>query len=188
MHTVIGSILAYLSVRFILPDWQYRNLSQLLSNALQSNEKYFKAIYSKDIDVNTYNQLRQDAHQADTALTAAWQSIKVEPKRAKHFEEQAFRLTYLNHTILSYISAFGAHNRNNEIFEENLVVCHEISDILSKANTNLLNKDTTDINPLIILKDADTIRREHPTRTMLLLLNIRRFAYELYVEAGKMVE
>lgn len=188
LHTVIGSILAYLSVRFILPDWQYKNLSLLLSDALQSNEKYFEAIYSKDIDVNTYNQLRQNAHQADTALTAAWQSIKVEPKRAKHFQEQAFRLTYLNHTILSYISAFGAHNRNNEIYEENLVVCYEISNILSEANANLLNNEEIEIEPSIILKDAEDIRREHPTRTMLLLLNIRRFAYELYVEAGKMVE
>lgn len=186
MHTIIGSILAYLSVRFILPDWQYKNLSHLLSDALKSNEKYFEAIYSENIDVETYNQLRQNAHQADTALTAAWQSIKVEPKRAKQFQDQAFRLTYLNHTILSYISAFGAHNKNNEIYEENLVVCHEVSNILFEANSSLLNKDNIEDKTSIVLRDANQIRREHPTRTMNLLLNIRRFAYELYLEAGKM--
>lgn len=188
MHTVIGSILAYLSVRFILPDWQYKNLSQLLSDALESNEKYFEAIYSDGIDVETYNKLRQNAHQADTALTAAWQSIKVEPKRAREFQDQAFRLTYLNHTTLSYISAFGAHNKNNEIYEENMVVCREISKILYEANSNLKNKNANNIENLIQLKDAEDIRREHPTRTMLLLLNIRRFAYELYMESGKMGE
>lgn len=188
MHTVIGSILAYLSVRFILPDWQYKNLSLLLSDALESNEKYFEAIYSDNIDVETYNQLRQDAHQADTALTAAWQSIKVEPKRAKYFQDQAFRLTYLNHTTLSYISAFGAHNKNNEIYEENMVVCREISQILCEANANLNNKNGNIADHPLQLKDAEEIRREHPTRTMLLLLNIRRFAYELYVESGKMAK
>lgn len=186
LHTIIGSVLAYLSVRFILPDWQYRNLSQLLSDALQSNEKYFEAIYSENIDSETYNQLRQAAHQADNALTAAWQSIKVEPRRAKQFQSQAFRLTYLNHTILSYISAFGAHNKNNKIYEENLVVCHETSKILSQAYA-LLSKQTND-KPIesLQIRDDDEIRTEHPTRTMLLILNIRRFAQELYVEAGKM--
>ena len=183
LHTLIGSILAYLSVRFILPDWQYRNLSQLLSNALLSNEKYFEAIYSDDINSETYNILRQQAHQADTALTSAWQSIKVEPKRAKAFQDQAFRLTYLNHTILSYISAFGAHNRDNKIFEENLVVCHEISKILSDAHALLLNPHHVEAVQLEIPADSDVSHIENPTRTMLLLLNIRRFAHELYLES-----
>lgn len=185
LHTIIGSVLAYLSVRFILPDWQYRNLSLLLSNALQSNEKYFEAIYSEDIDSETYSQLRREAHQADNDLTAAWQSIKVEPRRAKQFQSQAFRLTYLNHTILSYVSAFGAHNKDNKIYEENLVVCHEISKILCEAHDLLLHQNGATIEHLQI-RDAEEIRNEHPTRTMLLLLNIRRFAYELYVEAGEL--
>lgn len=186
LHTVIGSVLAYLSVRFILPDWQYRNLSQLLSTALECNEKYFEAIYTEGIDEDTYNELRQAAHQADNALTAAWQSIKVEPRRAKYFQEQAFRLTYLNHTTLSYISAFGAHNKNNKIYEENLVVCHEISRVLCDAHDLLINKGQAIGASPLELRDAEEIRNEHPTRTMLLLLNIRRFAHELYVEAGNM--
>lgn len=188
LHTIIGSALAYLSVRFILPDWQYRNLSQLLSNALESNQKYFEAIYSEDIDSETYNQLRQSAHQADNALTAAWQSIRVEPRRAKQFQSQAFRLTYLNHTILSYISAFGAHNKNNKIYAENLVVCHEVSDILCKAHDSLISENENSIHEPLIIRDAQEIRNEHPTRTMLLILNIRRFAYELYLETEKLVD
>lgn len=183
LHTIIGSVLAYLSVRFILPDWQYRNLPLLLSNALESNEKYFRAIYSDDVDSETYNQLRQEAHHADAALTAAWQSIKVEPRRARQFQDQAFRLTYLNHTTLSYISAFGAHNRNNKIYEENLVVCHEISNILCEARRLLLKDNSQDELAPIQMRDSKKTAGEHPTRTMMLLLNIRRFAYELYVEA-----
>ncbi len=187
LHTIIGSVLAYLSVRFILPDWQYKNLSQLLSDALLSNQKYFEAIYSDDIDSDTYNQLRQSAHQADNALTAAWQSIKVEPRRARQFQEQAFRLTYLNHTILSYISAFGAHNKNNNIYKENLVVCYETSSILCNAHDLLFNQpiDMANENKLLQIRSTEEIKSEYPTRTMLLILNIRHFAYELYLEARK---
>ncbi len=187
LHTIIGSVLAYLSVRFILPDWQYRNLSKLLSDALKSNEKYFEAIYSENVDSETYNYLRQAAHQADNALTAAWQSIKVEPRRARYFQEQAFRLTYLNHTTLSYISAFGAHNKNNKIYEENLVVCHEISSILCGAH-HLISNVAGGESDKLLLRDANEIMSQHPSRTMLLLLNIRRFAHELYIESEKLVE
>ena len=112
INTIIGSTLAYLSVRFILPDWQYRNLSQLLAQTISNNRSYFEAIYSDSVSIEKYTFVRQQAHQADTALTSAWQSIKVEPKGARLLKEQAFRLTYLNHTMLSYIAAFGAHHKN----------------------------------------------------------------------------
>lgn len=189
IYTVVGSIIAYLSVRFILPDWQYRNLSQLLSNALINNQKYFEAIYSDDIDNEIYATLRQNAHQADNALTSAWRSIKVEPKRAKQFQDQAFRLTYLNHTILSYISAFGAHNKDNKIYEKNLIACREISDIILRANSLLMNKEDSNQDQLTILPTAEAdVKADQFSRTMILLLNIRRFAEELYIEASKMRE
>ncbi len=186
LHTIIGASLAYLSVRFILPDWQYRNLSHLLSNTLQSNESYFRAIYSENIDSETYVQLRKNAHETDTELTSAWQSIKVEPRRAKKFQDQAFRLTYLNHTLLSYISAFGAHNRYNTIYEENLVVCREISDILTAANNILTDNEAGDIMANHRIEHLTPAQLEEQTRTMRLLINIRRFANELYQEAKKL--
>lgn len=186
LHTIIGSVLAYLSVRFILPDWQYRNLSQLLSNALQSNESYFEAIYSDKVGSEAYNIVRQNAHQADNALTSAWQSIKVEPRRAKQFQDQAFRLTYLNHSMLSYISAFGAHNKGEKLDDGNKAVCQEISDILCTANSLLLQGPEKDkMNP-VLLETLDDDREEARNRGMILLSNIRRFAYELYLEAKTM--
>ena len=185
MNTIAGSLLAYISVRFILPDWQYRNLSQLLSNALSSNKAYFESIYN-DVDTEVYNETRQRAHEADTALTSAWQSIRVEPKGAQLFKEKAFRLTYLNHTMLSYISAFGAHHKNKSMDAEDLVVCRNISDILSEAHLMLTTKECSGK-----IQDEKVLHEEggfeaQPRHAIILLSNIRRFAKELYLEAKEM--
>ena len=183
INTIIGSTLAYLSVRFILPDWQYRNLSQLLAQTISKNKSYFEAIYSDNVNIDKYTIVRQQAHQADTELTSAWQSIKVEPKGARMLEEQAFRLTYLNHTMLSYISAFGAHHKNRKIENEDLEVCKEISHILSDAYNILDNKSDPTITSNIKGSDAYIKNQVQPTHAIILLGNIRRFAKELYTEA-----
>ncbi len=185
MNTLVGSVLAYLSVRFILPDWQYKNLSQLLSNALLNNKAYFESIY-QDVGTEEYNKTRQKAHDADTALTSAWQSIKVEPKGAQLFKEQAFRLTYLNHTMLSYISAFGAHHKDKKMAEEDLEVCRMISDILSDAHLLLTKKECSGKIEVRMALLEDEISEVQPAHAIILLSNIRRFAKELYIEARKM--
>lgn len=180
IHTIIGASLAYLSVRLILPDWQYQNLPQLLSNALSKNKTYFEAIYADDSDKEQYDILRQKAHEADAALTAAWQSIKVESRQAKKLQDQAFKLTYLNHSLLSYISAFGAHNRENKIFEEYMPICKEISYTLNKANECLLKKDIESDKLREYLSDKEEQAAESiNTRTMSLLINIKNISKEL---------
>lgn len=184
LHTIIGSVIAFLSVRFILPDWQYRNLSLLLSDALKNNKAYFEAIYTDETSEETYTEIRQKAHQADTALTSAWQSIKVEPKDARRFQEQAFKLTYLNHSMLSYISAFGAHHKNKKIEGEDLMVCHEISSIMSGALDLLLHQKDARKEKSKHISYFDDMNETQPTHAVILLSNIRRFAKELYQEAS----
>ena len=98
-------------------------------------------------------------------------------------EEQAFRLTYLNHTLLSYISAFGAHHKNRKIENADLEVCKDISHILSNAYNILDNKSDPTITSDIKGSDAYIENQVQPTHAIILLGNIRRFAKELYTEA-----
>jgi uncharacterized membrane protein (TIGR01666 family) len=113
LDTVLGAALAIVSVRILWPDWQYKRLPGLISEALTKNTAYFKAILreyrlSEEDDLD-YRIARRQAHQADNALAMAWQDMQVEPKRQQRFRQQAFKLTYLNHALLSYLSALGAH-------------------------------------------------------------------------------
>ncbi len=194
-NTLIGGILAYLSVRYIMPDWQYKNLPQLLSNALRRNNAYFKAVYDDTIHSEKYAVRRQKAHQADTALTNAWRSIKVEPKGREEFQQKAFRLTYLNHSLLSYISAFGAHCQNKRVTATEWKACKSIGKTLKcaqktldgtyqSANEQPETDKYQDKHAAFTLNTTD----DSVSRTELLLSNIKRLAEELLNESRTMME
>lgn len=111
--TLIGSAIAGLAVFFILPDWQGRRLNVVLGQTLASNGRYLKQImlgYTQGkVDDMAYRVARRDAHNADAALSSTLTNMLKEPG---HFRRQAdigFRFLLLSHTLLSYISALGAH-------------------------------------------------------------------------------
>lgn len=154
IDTLIGSALAFISVRFLWPDWQYKRLPALLLDTLLKNLGYFRAILNEYEsgaigDDLGYRTARRAAHRADNALALAWQDMQVEPPKQRQFMEKAFTLTYLNHALLSYISALGAH-RGNERSDvaQLLVFSSEIVNALQEAIQALSRKQNQ--NPVLI--------------------------------------
>lgn len=129
IDTLIGSFFAIIVVRFMWPDWQHKNLPTLLANAVDKNKLYLNAIVREykqtSIDDLDYRIARRQAHTADNALTLAWQGMKMEPKQYRKFQEKAFTLTYLNHALLSYLSAFGSHRRIQDSISTDLIFTQE---------------------------------------------------------------
>ena len=139
IDTLIGSILAMAVVRFMWPDWQYKRLPSLLDDALHKNGIYFQAIlkeYKEPSENNlNYRRARQQAHQADNALALAWRGMKLEPKQQKRFQSVAFTLTYLNHALLSYLSALGAHRDSQQsIHPDSLTALELLSNTLTQTH------------------------------------------------------
>lgn len=128
IDTLLGAMLAFASVRFLWPDWQYKRLPHLLAHAFISNSNYIKAIteeYSPlhaDDDKNDlpYRIARREAHKADNELSLSWQSMRIEPKSHRKFLEQAFRLTYINHALLSNISTLAVGRFTHDSMSEEL--------------------------------------------------------------------
>lgn len=145
IDTLIGSFLAILVVRFMWPDWQHKNLPKLLANAIDKNKSYLKAIVEEykhvsedDLD---YRIARRQAHTADNALTLAWQGMKMEPKKYRSSQEKAFTLTYLNHALLSYLSALGSHRRIQDSISSDLIFTQEkVDEIFSNTRDILEGK------------------------------------------------
>ncbi len=136
IDTLIGSALAITTVRFLWPDWQHKRLPALIDEALAKNAAYFQAIINEYRQASTgddlpYRIARRQAHRADNALVLAWQDMQVEPRKRQQFREQAFTLTYLNHALLSYLSAFGAHREQvNTNTSELLEIAGQILEVL----------------------------------------------------------
>lgn len=111
--TLIGGLIAGLAVFLILPDWQGRRLHRVVANTLACDSRYLKQIMQQYAtgkrDDLAYRTARRDAHNADAALSSTLSNMLLEPGHFRKEADIGFRCLVLTHTLLSYLSALGAH-------------------------------------------------------------------------------
>lgn len=113
VDTLIGSLIAAAAMFLVLPDWQGRRLGAVAAQALQAHAHYLREIMSqyatgKDDDLD-YRLARRVAHGADADLSAALANMLQEPRWVRRHARVGLQLLVLSHTLLSYLSALGAH-------------------------------------------------------------------------------
>jgi uncharacterized membrane protein (TIGR01666 family) len=174
IDTLIGAFISFFIVRFLWPEWQYKRLPGMLSEALVKNTAYFTAILKEykqpaNLDDLEYRIARREAHRSDNALVMVWRNMQLDPRKHQQLKKQAFRLTYLNHALLSYISALGAHRNqldNSQMIDfanlihealhesclfllsENKCITHELDEIRNKL---LLMNQMEEVNQHVLL-------------------------------------
>ncbi len=111
--TLIGSVIAGLTVFLFLPDWQGRRLNKVLANTLTCNSIYLRQIMQQyaagKSDDLAYRLARRNAHNADAALSTTLANMLMEPGQFRKEADVGFRFLVLSHTLLSYLSGLGAH-------------------------------------------------------------------------------
>nr|WP_321273941.1 YccS family putative transporter [uncultured Vibrio sp.] len=111
--TIIGCMLAVGAVMFIFPDWQSRRLHKVMSDAIDANKQYLGQIIGQyrvgKKDSLSYRIARRQAHNSDATLTSAISTMLAEPGKYRTAVDESFRFLTLNHAMLNYISALGAH-------------------------------------------------------------------------------
>jgi YccS/YhfK family integral membrane protein len=115
LDTLIGAAIAALAIYLILPDWQGRQLDQVLSNTLRNDARYLQQIIAQYVqgkrDDLPYRIARREAHNADAALSGMLANMLREPDRQQHGKENLLRFLTIAHTMLGHISALGAHRQ-----------------------------------------------------------------------------
>lgn len=155
MNTIIGCGIAWIAVNYIWPDWKFRQLPKVLQQTLHSNCRYLAAILfqyhqGKDNSVD-YRIARRDAHINDAELVSVLSDMLARTKTNSISPEKIFRLLCLNHSMLSYISALGAHREqlNNQTMLS--ILDNTITYIESALNFALLNNQVVkELNNLLI--------------------------------------
>ncbi|SEI57295.1 TIGR01666 family membrane protein [Azotobacter beijerinckii] len=113
VDTLLGSLIAGLAVFLILPDWQNRQLNQVLANTLTCNARYLRQLMqqyrSGKSDDLAYRLARRHAHNADAALSSTLSGMLLEPGHFRRDTDLGFRFLILSHTLLGHLSALGAH-------------------------------------------------------------------------------
>ncbi|MBD1261196.1 TIGR01666 family membrane protein [Maribacter polysiphoniae] len=193
LATLIGAFISFMVVRFLWPEWQYKKLPSLLSGVIHKNTAYFKAILDQYQNPTTddlkYRIARREAHRADNALVKVWQNMQLDPQKQQQLNKTAFTLTYLNHALLSYLSALGAHRAQEK--GGTLQVLEFENDIL-KALDDAFNWLTTQHNSEIepienMLKDISTqllaTNKEATQMQYILLYNIVHVTLQILEQA-----
>ncbi|MBF58822.1 TIGR01666 family membrane protein [Halomonas sp. FeN2] len=114
LDTLLGSLIAGLAVFFILPDWQGRRLYREAANALNNHRRYLEEIIhqyeeGKQDDL-AYRLARRNAHNADAALSTLLTNMLHEPGHYRKLDaDNGLRFLVLSNTLLSHLSALGAH-------------------------------------------------------------------------------
>ena len=115
LDTLIGAAIATLSIYLILPDWQGRQLDQVLANTVRTDARYLHQVIAQYAhgkrDDLTYRIARRDAHNADAALSGLLANMLREPGRQRRGNEDLLRFLTIAHTMLGHISALGAHRQ-----------------------------------------------------------------------------
>ncbi|HDM8046006.1 TPA: TIGR01666 family membrane protein [Vibrio campbellii] len=116
--TLIGCVLAVGAVMAILPDWQSKRLHKVMSDAIDANKQYLGQIIGQyrigKKDNLSYRIARRHAHNNDANLSSAISTMLAEPGKYRTAVDESFRFLTLNHAMLSYISALGAHRTRIE--------------------------------------------------------------------------
>lgn len=115
IDTLIGCGLAWIAVAFIFPDWRYQVLPQVINKAYLANLNYLGAVIQQYHDGKdnrvSYRIARREAHNADAEFASVVANTENEVQASSVTPNSLFTLLCLNHSLLGYIAALGAHRQ-----------------------------------------------------------------------------
>ncbi|EEX93998.1 integral membrane protein [Vibrio orientalis CIP 102891 = ATCC 33934] len=155
--TLVGCALAVAAVALILPDWQSKRLHKVMAEAIEANKNYLAQIIGQyrigKKDSLSYRISRRSAHNQDANLTNAISTMLAEPGRYQSAIDESYRFLTLNHALLSYVSALGAHrtqiadDATHKLILDAHRVIHQHLDILfAQLNQHCDTCDTSEID------------------------------------------
>lgn len=197
--TLIGCALAVLAVAFILPDWHSKRLHKVMAESVIANQSYLAQIIGQyrvgKKDTLAYRISRRDAHNKDASLSSSISNMLVEPGKYRSAVDESFRFLTLNHALLSYVSALGAHRTRlqdetiHQLVLDSHRAIHKHLEILHKQlNDQCEECDTSVIEETDIEKRLSEWRDEDESSARLVLQQLHliyRMLPELHSLAAK---
>ncbi|MGF1908502.1 YccS family putative transporter [Vibrio kasasachensis] len=197
--TLVGCALAVAAVTFIFPDWQSKRLHKVMAEAVKANKDYLAQIIGQyrigKNDSLAYRIARRNAHNQDANLSSAISAMLVEPGKYHSAVDESFRLLTLNHALLSYISAMGAHRQRIEnetthqlVLKSHRVIHRHLDVLYTQLHDRSPESDTSDIDEPALEARLAEWREEDDSSARLVLQQlylVYRMLPELHSLASK---
>ncbi len=118
LNTLIGCAIAWFGVSFIFPDWKFRRLPRTIRRSLQAQVNYLSEVIEQYKSGRNnglrYRVVRRAAHNKDAEVASLISTLATEPDFDPLQKSRAFEFLCLNHILISYIAALGAHREKIE--------------------------------------------------------------------------
>jgi uncharacterized membrane protein (TIGR01666 family) len=135
--TLVGATLSFLANYFLWPSWEFMKIPVYLEKSIEANKNYLKQIslfYNKKGAVPTsYRLARKHAFIEVGNLMASFQRMLQEPKSKQNKLAQVYKLTVLNHTLLSSAASLGTYIQSHKTSEAS----EAFNAVVDKVITNL---------------------------------------------------
>jgi uncharacterized membrane protein (TIGR01666 family) len=118
IDTLTGALLAFLANHFLWPSWEYIKAPEYLEKAIAANRDYLNEIFAfyknKGEVTISYRLARKNAFIEIGNLMASFQRMSQEPKSKQIKMTQVYKLTELNHSLLSSIASLGTYIQSHK--------------------------------------------------------------------------
>jgi uncharacterized membrane protein (TIGR01666 family) len=118
VDTLTGALLAYFANHYLWPSWEYIKAPEYLKKTIIANRNYLKEIfifYTQKGEVTTsYRLARKNAFIEIGNLMASFQRMSQEPKSKQKKIVILYKLTELNHSLLSSIASLGTYIQSHK--------------------------------------------------------------------------
>ncbi|MEI8658262.1 YccS family putative transporter [Vibrio sp. Hal054] len=197
--TLTGCALAVFAVYFILPDWQSKRLHKVMADAVDANKQYLDQIIGQyrigKKDNLSYRIARRQAHNQDAALAVAVSNMLAEPGKYRAATDESFRFLTLNHALLSYTSALGAHRTRIDdetvhqlVLESHRVIHQHLDALYQQLYNHCTESDAINIDDSGLKERLSEWREEDSSSARLVLQQLHliyRMLPELHSLAAK---
>jgi uncharacterized membrane protein (TIGR01666 family) len=172
IDTLTGAFLAYFANHFLWPSWEYIKAPQYLEKAIIANRNYLKEIfiyYTQKGEVTTaYRLARKNAFIEIGNLMASFQRMSQEPKSKQKNMLLLYKLTELNHSLLSSTASLGTYTQSHKTTASSRALTIVVEKVLKNLEQSIaiLEKE--------IIADPNEITKEELTNRFNELKNIRQ--------------
>jgi uncharacterized membrane protein (TIGR01666 family) len=155
IDTLMGAFLAYFANHFLWPSWEYTKTPEYLEKSIIANREYLKEIfdfYTKKGDVTTsYRLARKNAFIEIGNLMASFKRMSQEPKSKQKNILLVYKLTELNHSLLSSIASLGTYTQSHKTTPSSkalTIVVEKVIKNLEQATAHLKGKEIENQNEI----------------------------------------
>ncbi|MGA9639522.1 FUSC family membrane protein [Flavobacterium sp.] len=155
LDTIVGAILAILANHFLWPYWEFLNVPEYLEKSIEANRNYLKeisALYNNKGGVSSSYRLARNQSFIEVGnLMASFQRMLQEPKSKQNNLALFYKLTVLNHALLSSAASLGTYTQSHKTTKASDSFNNAINQIIKKLDfaISLLKEKSPEINESI---------------------------------------